>query len=217
MPVLNLRDVTKTYRLGETEVQTLRGVDLEIEKGEVLAIMGPSGSGKSTVMHIFGLLDTPTSGEAAIEGTGVSTLTERKRAGLRGKRIGFVFQTFNLVETLTAQGNVELPMIFQGGEAGCPREVRRGHPDEGWSPRPDPPPAEPALGRGAPALWRTTRRSSLPTSRPGTWTRRAGSGSSNSWPIWRAAMRRRSSSYAQPRRGGNRRPRRHSQGREDHP
>ncbi len=114
MPVLSLRDVTKTYRLGETEVQALRGVDLEIEKGEVLAIMGPSGSGKSTVMHILGLLDTPTSGEAAIEGTGVSTLTERKRAGLRGKRIGFVFQTFNLVETLTAQGNVELPMIFQG-------------------------------------------------------------------------------------------------------
>jgi putative ABC transport system ATP-binding protein len=114
MPVLSLRDVTKSYRLGETEVQALRGVDLEIEKGEVLAIMGPSGSGKSTVMHILGLLDTPTSGEAAIEGTGVSTLTERKRAGLRGKRIGFVFQTFNLVETLTAQGNVELPMIFQG-------------------------------------------------------------------------------------------------------
>ena len=84
MPVLSLRDVTKTYRLGETEVQALRGVDLEIEKGEVLAIMGPSGSGKSTVMHILGLLDTPTSGEAAIEGTGVSTLTERKRAGLRG-------------------------------------------------------------------------------------------------------------------------------------
>jgi putative ABC transport system ATP-binding protein len=114
MPVLSLRDVTKSYRLGETEVQALRGVDLEIEKGEVLAIMGPSGSGKSTVMHILGLLDTPTSGEAAIEGTSVSTLTERKRAGLRGKRIGFVFQTFNLVETLTAQGNVELPMIFQG-------------------------------------------------------------------------------------------------------
>ena len=114
MPVLSLRDVTKTYLLGETLVQALRGVDLEIEKGEVLAIMGPSGSGKSTLMHILGLLDTPTSGEAAIEGTGVSTLTERKRAGLRGKRIGFVFQTFNLVETLTAQGNVELPMIFQG-------------------------------------------------------------------------------------------------------
>jgi putative ABC transport system ATP-binding protein len=114
MPVLSLRDVTKTYRLGETEVQALRGVDLEIEKGEVLAIMGPSGSGKSTVMHILGLLDTPTSGEAAIEGTGVSSLTERKRAGLRGRSIGFVFQTFNLVETLTAQGNVELPMIFQG-------------------------------------------------------------------------------------------------------
>jgi len=114
MPVLKLEGVTKDYALGETTVRALRGLDLEVEKGEILAIMGPSGSGKSTLMHILGLLDTPTAGEASIEGTSVETLSERQLPGLRGQKIGFVFQTFNLVETLTAQGNVELPMIFQG-------------------------------------------------------------------------------------------------------
>ena len=114
MPVLSLEKVTKDYRLGETLVQALRGLDLEVEKGEILAIMGPSGSGKSTLMHILGLLDTPTAGEALVEGTNVHSLTERQLTGLRGAKIGFVFQTFNLVETLTAQGNVEFPMVFQG-------------------------------------------------------------------------------------------------------
>jgi putative ABC transport system ATP-binding protein len=113
MQVLSLKEVTKDYRLGETTVQALRGLNLVVEKGEILAIMGPSGSGKSTLMHILGLLDTPTAGEASIEGTSVRTFSERELTGMRGKKIGFVFQTFNLVETLTAQGNVELPMIFQ--------------------------------------------------------------------------------------------------------
>ncbi len=113
MPVLSLKEVTKEYLLGETTVRALRGLSLEVEKGEILAIMGPSGSGKSTLMHILGLLDTPSAGEARIEGTSVQSLSERQLTGLRGRKIGFVFQTFNLVETLTAQGNVELPMIFQ--------------------------------------------------------------------------------------------------------
>ncbi len=114
MPLLDLKGVTKDYHLGKTVVHALRGLDLDINKGEIVAIMGPSGSGKSTLMHILGCVDTPTSGEASIEGTQIKSLTERQLVALRGRKIGFVFQTFNLMQTLSAQQNVELPMIFQG-------------------------------------------------------------------------------------------------------
>lgn len=114
MPVLKLEGVTKDYALGETTVRALRGLDLEVEKGEILAIMGPSGSGKSTLMHILGLLDTPTAGEASIEGTSVETLSERQLPGLRGQKIGFVFQTFNLLPRLSSLENVELPLLYAG-------------------------------------------------------------------------------------------------------
>jgi putative ABC transport system ATP-binding protein len=114
MSVLELRDVTKDYKLGKTTVRALRGLDLEIERGEVVAIMGPSGSGKSTLMHILGALDRPTTGRAAIESSDLVQLKERDLVTLRGRKIGFVFQTFNLVQTLSALRNVELPMIFQG-------------------------------------------------------------------------------------------------------
>ena len=113
MNLLELQDVTKDYQLGKTIVRALRGLDLEIAQGEVIAIMGPSGSGKSTLMHILGALDVPTTGIAELDGTDLASLSESQLVAIRGRRIGFVFQTFNLIQTLSAQMNVELPMIFQ--------------------------------------------------------------------------------------------------------
>lgn len=112
--VLAARSVTKTYVLDEIEVNALCGVDLDVCKGEMLAIMGPSGSGKSTLMHIVGLLDRPTSGTVAIDGVDVSQMDPNELAAVRNKRIGFVFQSFNLLARTTAQSNVELPLIYAG-------------------------------------------------------------------------------------------------------
>jgi len=114
MTLLKMERITKEYKLGKTVVRALRGLDLEIRAGEVVAIMGPSGSGKSTLMHILGALDTPTSGRAIIDGADLEHLKETQLVTLRGQKVGFVFQTFNLIQTLSALQNVELPMIFQG-------------------------------------------------------------------------------------------------------
>ena len=114
MTLLKMRGITKEYKLGKTVVRALRGLDMEIASGEIVAIMGPSGSGKSTLMHILGALDTPTSGTATIGGADLAKLREGQLVTLRGKKVGFVFQTFNLIQTLSALQNVELPMIFQG-------------------------------------------------------------------------------------------------------
>ena len=114
MRLLYLDGVTKDYLLGSTVVKALRGLSLSIESGEIVAIMGPSGSGKSTLMHILGALDTPTGGTASLEGHDLQKLSENELVTLRGKKVGFVFQTFNLIQALTAQQNVELPMIFLG-------------------------------------------------------------------------------------------------------
>ena len=114
MTLLDLRGITKVYPLGKTSVHALRGVDLTIERGEIVAVMGPSGSGKSTLMHILGALDTPTGGVALLDGQPLHELSEHQLATLRGRKVGFVFQTFNLIPTLSAQRNVELPMIFLG-------------------------------------------------------------------------------------------------------
>jgi putative ABC transport system ATP-binding protein len=117
-PVLQLRDVTKTYVLEGVEVHALSGVSLDVHEGEMLSIMGPSGSGKSTLMHIIGLLDHPTTGAVSVEGEDVVGMTANELAAVRNKRIGFVFQSFNLLARTGAQANVELPLIYAGVSAG---------------------------------------------------------------------------------------------------
>lgn len=121
MALISARDVWKIYGEGDAATYALRGVSLDIEPGEFMAIVGPSGSGKSTLMHIIGLLDTPTRGNVFVKGRDVSTLSDDERAILRRKTIGFVFQQYNLSPSLNALENVELPMIF----AGVPKKERR--------------------------------------------------------------------------------------------
>ena len=116
-PVLDVRNVTKTYGLGETLVQALRGTTLTVYRGEYVAIMGSSGSGKSTLMNILGCLDIPTSGTYLLDGVDVSRLTDRQLALVRNRRIGFVFQAFNLIPRTTALSNVELPLAYAGRKA----------------------------------------------------------------------------------------------------
>ncbi len=113
-PVIAARDVWKTYRNGTLEVDALRGVSFDIRPGEYVAVMGPSGSGKSTLMHILGCLDVPTTGSLCMAGEDVSTMTEEDLAHIRNKRIGFVFQQFNLLASMSAWRNVELPLLYAG-------------------------------------------------------------------------------------------------------
>ncbi len=112
--VLEARGVAKCYRLGEVEVHALRGVDLSVCAGQMLSLMGPSGSGKSTLMHIIGLLDRPTEGSVILEGEEVSRMAPNELAAVRNRRVGFVFQSFNLLSRTTALANVELPLIYAG-------------------------------------------------------------------------------------------------------
>ncbi len=114
--MIKLENVYKIYKLGRTEVVALRGVNLEINRGDYISIMGPSGSGKSTLMNIIGCLDRPTKGRVYIDGEDVSKLSDKELAKIRLKKIGFVFQQFNLIPTLTALENVALPMWFAGVE-----------------------------------------------------------------------------------------------------
>jgi putative ABC transport system ATP-binding protein len=115
--VIDIRDITRTYDMGELSLQVLKGISLQIFKGEFVSIMGPSGSGKSTLMNILGALDQPTSGEYFLDGVDVSKLSETALAGVRNKKIGFVFQSFNLLRRTTALRQVELPLVYGGVSA----------------------------------------------------------------------------------------------------
>jgi len=116
--VIEAHNLTKVYRMGTVEVHALRGLTTKIARGEVVAIMGPSGSGKSTLMNIIGCLDRPTSGEYSIDGALVSHLSDDELATIRNKKVGFVFQSFNLLSRTTALANVELPMRYAGANKG---------------------------------------------------------------------------------------------------
>ena len=112
--VIKIRNITRDFALGSEIVKVLKGIDLDIERGEYVALMGPSGSGKSTLMNLLGCLDTPTSGSYELNGSDVSNMTDDELAEIRNKEIGFVFQTFNLLPRTTALENVALPMIYAG-------------------------------------------------------------------------------------------------------
>ncbi len=112
--IIEVKNIKKVYNMGKVKVEALKTIDVKIEKGEFVAIMGPSGSGKSTLMHILGCLDSPTKGEYFLDGLEISKLKKRKLATIRNIKIGFIFQTFNLLPHLSIHKNVELPLMYSG-------------------------------------------------------------------------------------------------------
>ncbi len=130
MNILEFRNVKKDYRLGETTVQALRGVDLAVEQGDFIAILGASGSGKTTLLNIAGAIDDPSKGSVIINGKDISRLTDNEKADLRNRTIGYVFQTFNLVSVLTALENVMLALQIRGGKRSVIRKEAEDRLDE---------------------------------------------------------------------------------------
>jgi putative ABC transport system ATP-binding protein len=124
MAIISVREVSKDYLLGKTHVHALRGVSLEVAKGEFLSIAGPSGSGKTTLLNLVGCVDTPTAGTVTVDGQDTSRLAERALTDLRLHKIGFIFQSFNLVQVLSVFQNVEFPLLLQGGLTKAERQAR---------------------------------------------------------------------------------------------
>src|SRR5512144_2434818 len=121
MSLISTENLTRSYIVGNSTVKALRGVSINVDTGEFVALMGPSGSGKSTMMHLLGCLDTPTLGRYCLEGRDVSTLSKDERARVRNSRIGFIFQTFNLLPRLSAADNITLPLLY-GRHVGNPKQ-----------------------------------------------------------------------------------------------
>ena len=155
--MISMRGIRKVYTMGRMDVEALRGVDLEIGANEYVAVVGPSGSGKSTLMNILGCLDTPTSGEYLLSGEAVGALDRNRLAEIRNKRIGFVFQNFNLLPYASARENVELPLLFGGSGHARAQGARGSHAATAWA---------------WPTAWTTSRRSS-PAARCSAWPSRA--------------------------------------------
>ena len=128
MALIETRDLWKTYVMGEEEIHALRGVSIQIERGEYVAIMGPSGSGKSTLMNLIGCLDTPSKGSYLLNGKQVSEMNDNELARIRNQEIGFVFQTFNLLPRASALQNVELPLVYAGIPAKDRQKQAQGRP-----------------------------------------------------------------------------------------
>ena len=161
-PVISIRNLVKTYVVGEVEVRALRGVSLDVQPGEFVAVTGPSGSGKSTLMHILGCLDRPTSGQYLLDGQDVSQMSKDQLAEVRNQKIGFVFQGFNLLSRTTALDNVELPLLYGGGKM---KPAERRQAGDGGARRPSASAARPTTipisSRAASSsAWRSRARSS---------------------------------------------------------